>query len=384
MPHLSIDIFCRVVDNLGDIGVSWRLAKQLASEHGVSVRYIVDNLEVFQKFAPDCNLLELCGDTQELTKSGRINTSWICEGVSVLPWREDLLKLVYKDTVQVVLETFGGGLPEHVISLMLVKPTTWLDIQYLSAEDWVPRFHAIPSFHPSSNLERTLFFPGFSTTTGGLLRETKLLAQRDKFQGDVAAQNFWRAQLGLPDLNPDVIDASFFSYADASVDAFVEAVRNSPRPVRIFLTAGVDPILSQHLKDESYGLHVYQLPFLSQIDYDRLLWTCSINFVRGEDSWARAIWAGRPFLWHIYRQENNTHFRKLSAFLKVYTAQMGQNSGDSIEKLMFLWNEGESKNFTPFAALESWTEEARNFANQVANQTDLAARILEYVQQRQS
>ena len=384
MPHPSVDIFCRVVDNLGDIGVSWRLAKQLSSEYGVTVRYIVDNLEVFQKFAPDCNLLELCGDTQELIKSGKIDTSRICEGVSVLPWRDDLLRLVYKDTAQVVLETFGGGLPEHVLSLMSVKPTKWLDIQYLSAEDWVPRFHAIPSFDPSSNLERTLFFPGFGTATGGLLREEKLLALRDEFQGDVVAQDSWRAKFGLPTVNPEVIDTSLFCYADASGDAFIDAVKKSPRPVRIFLTAGVDPIISQRLKDESNGLNVYQVPFLSQVDYDRLLWSCNINFVRGEDSWIRAIWSGRPFLWHIYRQENNTHFRKLSAFLGVYAAQMGQTAGASIEKLMFLWNEGESKNFTPFAALESWTKESWNFACQIANQTDLATRILEYVRQRQS
>ena len=32
------DIFCRVVDNLGDVGVSWRLARQVAREHGKRVR----------------------------------------------------------------------------------------------------------------------------------------------------------------------------------------------------------------------------------------------------------------------------------------------------------------------------------------------------------
>ncbi|MBY0444112.1 MAG: elongation factor P maturation arginine rhamnosyltransferase EarP, partial [Burkholderiales bacterium] len=36
------DIFCRVIDNYGDIGVCWRLARQLSFEHGFAVRLMVD------------------------------------------------------------------------------------------------------------------------------------------------------------------------------------------------------------------------------------------------------------------------------------------------------------------------------------------------------
>ena len=35
-----------------------------------------------------------------------------------------------------------------------------------------------------------------------------------------------------------------------------------------------------------------ELPWLTQPDYDRLLWSADLNFVRGEDSLVRAIWAG--------------------------------------------------------------------------------------------
>ena len=40
----SWDLFCRVVDNYGDIGVAWRLARQLVREHALDVRLFVDAL----------------------------------------------------------------------------------------------------------------------------------------------------------------------------------------------------------------------------------------------------------------------------------------------------------------------------------------------------
>ncbi|WP_157072023.1 elongation factor P maturation arginine rhamnosyltransferase EarP, partial [Cupriavidus sp. HPC(L)] len=44
MTIRSWDIFCTVIDNFGDIGVCWRLARQLAQEHGHAVRLWVDDL----------------------------------------------------------------------------------------------------------------------------------------------------------------------------------------------------------------------------------------------------------------------------------------------------------------------------------------------------
>ena len=68
------------------------------------------------------------------------------------------------------------------------------------------------------------------------------------------------------------------------------------------------------------ALTVRVLPFVPQDDYDRLLWACDVNFVRGEDSFVRAQWAGQPFLWHIYLQDENLHHVKLRAFLQRYAA----------------------------------------------------------------
>jgi uncharacterized repeat protein (TIGR03837 family) len=40
-----------------------------------------------------------------------------------------------------------------------------------------------------------------------------------------------------------------------------------------------------------------------------------LNLVRGEDSFVRAQWAGKPFVWHIYPQHDDAHHAKLEAFM---------------------------------------------------------------------
>ena len=51
----NCDIFCSVIDNYGDIGVCWRLARQLAHEHGLSVRLWTDDLASFARFCPEAD-----------------------------------------------------------------------------------------------------------------------------------------------------------------------------------------------------------------------------------------------------------------------------------------------------------------------------------------
>ncbi|MBA2674559.1 elongation factor P maturation arginine rhamnosyltransferase EarP, partial [Ramlibacter sp.] len=62
-------------------------------------------------------------------------------------------------------------------------------------------------------------------------------------------------------------------------------------------------------------LGIQFLPLMPQPEYDHLLWSCDLNFVRGEDSLVRALWAGRPFVWQIYPQDDGAHHAKLDAFL---------------------------------------------------------------------
>ncbi len=86
------------------------------------------------------------------------------------------------------------------------------------------------------------------------------------------------------------------------------------------------------------ALTLHAIPFLAQDDYDRLLWACDVSFVRGEDSFVRAQWAARPFVWHIYPQAENAHRRKLDAFLDLYAASLDGAPAAGVRGLWHAWN----------------------------------------------
>ncbi len=358
----SIDIFCRVVDNYGDIGVCWRLARQLAAERGWAARLIVDDLAAFARLRPG---VQQNAAVQEI------------EGVIVLRWDEATLPALYGASGRAVIEAFACDLPDFVVEKMIkaAPAPVWIDLEYLSAEDWVETRHAHPSVHPTNGLMKTLFFPGFTERTGGLVREDGLARDRDAFQADTGAQNEWRARWDLPPLDPAILDISLFCYPAAPVPALLQALAG--KPVRLFVPAGAAP-----LPDVRPGF-VHETPFLPQPGYDRLLWTCGLNFVRGEDSLVRALWAGRPLVWDIYKQEKAAHIPKLAAFLACYKAGMAAQDAESLAQFTLMWNQsprcGEA--FTAFyESLPALSVHARDWAARQEKTSDLATRLLRFIE----
>lgn len=299
------DIFCKVVDNFGDIGVCWRLAKQLHQEYNVQIKLFVDHLPTAAK------ILTNIVDSREQQ----------FQGVTVIRWDDNTSFDVAAD---VVIETFACGLPAAYLSLMN-KQTVWVNVDYLSAEAWVPTFHGLNGKHRETALTRHFYFPGFNDKTGGLLREQNLMTNRDAFQASQALQqDFWRS-LMIAHHSYDLI-ISLFHYQDAPVDALLQSLAGGEQSVMVVMPLNhhmptsllgyTDFVVGDCITVGALTLHV--LPFLTQDDYDRLLWVCDINFVRGEDSWVRAIFAGKPFVWQPYWQEDNAHLLKLNAFLASF------------------------------------------------------------------
>lgn len=365
----SCDIFCNVIDNYGDIGVSWRLARQLANEYGIRVRLIVDDLASFAKLCPDA---DPALETQR------------CCGVEVRLWRENFSGVVPAD---LVIDAFGCALPPSYLAAMTAQ-TVWINLEYLSAEGWVEGCHRLPS--PKPPLTRYFFFPGFTKKTGGLLLERDLLARRDAFYADSAQQqSFWQT-VGIEPPAPDTLKISMFAYendalrdlfdgwagGDRQVLCLVPEGRIQPQVVRYFGAEGIDYMRG--------NLRVRVLPFVEQQKYDELLWACDVNFVRGEDSCARAQWAGKPFVWQIYPQQDAVHWDKLQAFLDLYDAGLSAAAKAAVHGLWRTWNGDPRERATAWnsfaAALAELKPHAMAWAQELS-ENNLALNLLDFCQE---
>ena len=302
------DVFCRVVDNYGDIGIAWRLARQLALDGRREVRVIVDRVDVFARIEPT-------------VANGRVS-----KGVAITAWsvceRED------GPVAAVVVELLGCGLPPRYLDAMVrtaaSTPVVWIDFEHLSAEAWVPGFHGLPSPHAVLPLTKHFFYPGFGPRTGGLLVEPGIDERRVAFlaSGEAVAA-FW-TRLGLAPPNADERRLALFAYPDAPVDALVRS-----------LGAGWTALVPGGTTDAT----TRAIPFVDQDDFDRLLWLCDVNFVRGEDSFVRAQVAGKPFVWQIYRQADAVHLGKLAAFEALYEADLPTDAADAQRAMWAAWND---------------------------------------------
>lgn len=320
MAWLSFDIFCRVVDNYGDIGVCWRLARRLAAmpEHHL-VRLWVDDMGAFSRIEPRASAA----------------SSPVIDGVDIVHWTSSPPNLTPH---AVVVEAFACDPPPAFVTRMVEQRSLWINLEYLSAESWVESCHALPS-QQANGLRKAFFFPGFTVKTGGLLREPTLLAERDAWLADRALRDGLLRKVGLPEAHIAELQAGaqqilLFAYPQAPAGVLLEVLTNRATPSVLLVPTGVCPDLPRGQHGATY---VHDMPFVDQRDFDRLLWSSDLNCVRGEDSLVRALWAGKPLLWHIYPQTDGAHMTKLDAWL------VRSPFKSPVAELMRAWNHGDSQ-----------------------------------------
>ena len=380
MAALKLDIFCHVVDNLGDIGVCWRFCKALVRDQGCYVRLLVDDFNAFATLEP---MLDKTRDIQFI------------DGVELFRWDTASIKHHYNGCGDVVIEAFACTLPDKVVALMMqaaVAPV-WIDLEYMSAEPWIDTHHAVVSAHPTAGMNKTLFFPGFTERSGGLTREKGLLEARVAFQANEAAQERWRTRVGIPARTDGMIDVSLFCYGVSPVEKLLAGLRASGRLIRLMIPAGVavEPLTcfmgckpEPGLVVQKDNLSFHNLTFLTQDDYDRLLWSCDLNFVRGEDSLVRSVWAGNPLVWDIYKQDKAAHMPKLTAFHDHYWGGLSPECREILDFFSVMWNEGgRQDDDLPaerlLACLPVIQEHARRRSLEQAGQEDLATRLVTFI-----
>ena len=276
---------------------------------------------------------------------------------------------------------------------MTQQQSIWINLEYLSAESWVGDFHAKPSPHPTLAITKHFYFPGFKNDTGGLIREHSLIARRDAFLNSKIDQTkFWQA-LGIKnDIEKDSIKISLFCYPQANINQLLLALSATNQPSSIFLpfNGSIDTLSSiftdfkqvnaNTLRLESITVHL--LPFLSQSDYDHLLWACDLNFVRGEDSWIRAIWASKPFIWQPYIQTEDTHIKKMQAFLEVYSCEATNEIKSTLLDAHLTWSNASISDTNHLTRLVQNLPKLHSYTKQQADilstLPDLATKLLSF------
>jgi hypothetical protein len=397
---MQADVFCRVVDNFGDIGVTWRLARQLQREHNWSIRLWVDDLKSFQR-------LEARVDLQALQQ--------VIEHIEIIHWGDPAPDLI---PYPIVLCSFSCDLPATYIAQLHQRPALWLHLEYLSAETWIEGCHGLPSLR-GDGLSSYFFFPGFNSRTGGLLREHELLTRRDIWQKDPGAQRRMLERLDVsaqaltawqpcveqrratashstaltlqseacdssllprPDLQPARL-LTLFCYPHAPVAQLLEALCAEPRASVVVIPEGVAPELATGRLGPFKQVYLERIPFVSQPEYDQLLWMADLNFVRGEDSVVRALWAGKPLVWQIYPQTEGTHLVKLEAWLEM------SGLAPEFKTLQRSWNADSAGNTNLTAsfshmldqdAYAQWSGHTLALSHQLAQGTDFAQALHDF------
>jgi uncharacterized repeat protein (TIGR03837 family) len=358
MGGLHWDMFCHVVDNYGDIGVCWRLAADLAAR-GDRVRLWVDDASALGWMAP----------------AG-------APGVEVRAWpAADDTGIAPADAV---IEAFGCHLPAGFVQAMAARrpAPVWINLEYLSAEDYVERSHRLPSPQlagPGRGLTKHFFYPGFTARTGGLIREADLDARLRAF--DAAA---WRRTHGIAPAAGERC-ASLFCYANPALPALLDAL--AATPTLLLVTPG--PAAQQvrallGTAGRRGALRVHYLPALTQLDYDHLLWSCDLNLVRGEDSFVRAQWAGRPFLWQIYPQHDGVHADKLTAFDDRFLAGAPDALAADVRMAMAAWNglaPADRLRLPAWSAQAPWAAHCRAWRERLRALPELAAGLQAFVRE---
>jgi uncharacterized repeat protein (TIGR03837 family) len=361
--RLHWDIFCHVVDNLGDIGVCWRLSADLAAR-GQQVRLWIDQPEPLRWMAPGA--LE-----------GRV------PGVQVIVWTTPMASeaMAHWTPGEVWIEAFGcDPTPEcalHLADKMAQggAAPVWINLEYLSAEPYVERNHRLPSpvmAGPLKGLTKWFFYPGFTTATGGLLREPNLAQRQAAFNAAGWLREQHRAAAAARSV-------SLFCYEPPALAEMLHSAGEDPQLSDWLVTPGRSAQAVAVLPTPGPACRLLALQPLPQCEFDHLLWACDLNFVRGEDSLVRAIWAGQPFVWQIYPQQDDAHHTKLDAFLTWLDAPA------SLRRFHRHWNgidRAESGVWPGWVVVDGWRDCVRAARARLLAQPDLSQQLIGFVTEK--
>jgi uncharacterized repeat protein (TIGR03837 family) len=399
----DLDILCKVVDNFGDIGVVYRLAKSLSQlPEAPRIRLIVDKLDAFAALAPSVHV------------KASFQTVY---GWDIYPWSgagvAEARRAFTLRPARIIIECFACGRPDWLEELIFdpqAEASLIVDLEHLTAEAYAEEFHRLPSLTRSSTVRKAMFFPGFSPKTGGLLMDRDFLLSLERAGSDPGRTGLRRELLaGLPAPLEEVAEPdrgarpaleerfwiSVFGYERDYGRAVADlAAFGRERPLLALAAAGKSQACFRGAWEEAgRPFPLLGLPFLPQETWDSLVAACDFSIVRGEDSWSRAALSGRPFLWQAYPQEGRHQLVKVQAFLdrlRPYVAAPGGTGGafPALEALYLAFNDRESDGSGErggerlLPVLEAYSEILpgfRAFSASLAGNPDLAVNLVTFL-----
>ncbi|NNM67431.1 MAG: elongation factor P maturation arginine rhamnosyltransferase EarP [Spirochaetales bacterium] len=377
---MLIDVFCRIIDNLGDAAVVGRLARGLVLCDGsLRVRLFFSGVETFTALVPETLPQIRFWDVEKSRNDP-----------DAAPGDADVLIEAFGESPpDWYQEAFRGG------RLSALKCRLVLHLEYLTAEAWAQEYHLLPSPTGVPGVEKYFFVPGFSERTGGVfldpeflkLKSQRMLLRRaleQRWTPGVAEKSLWLLVFSYEhDYSSFWKDLADWSLSNDQTAVVFSASGRSAEGVRSsFQSIAAHP--------GTKNIRLQELPFLPQTAFDALLLACDFLIVRGEDSWVRAVLSGKPFLWHAYLQADAHQRVKVDAFLAV-----AKPFFKGKEDLFEAWSrEFRSLNDRRY---DSWTEPARErygillerrveleavleqFADWVENHLNLERSLLEFI-----
>ncbi|EHO78607.1 hypothetical protein HMPREF9942_00678 [Fusobacterium animalis F0419] len=340
----SIDIFCQVIDNYGDVGVAYRLAREFKRVYpNKKLRFVINQIE-------ELNLIR---------KS---------ENIEVILYK-DISKI--ENSADLIIESFGCEIPKEYMDKALKKSKLIINLEYFSAEKWVDDFHLQESFL-GGNLKKNFFIPGLSEKSGGILLDNEFLERKKKVE---ANKEYYLEKFGIKE-KYDLI-GSVFSY-EKNFDSLIEELKKLDKKVILLILS--EKTQKNFIKYFDNGnnydkIKFVKLPFFTYDKYEELLALCDFNLVRGEDSFVRALLLGKPFLWHIYPQDENTHIKKLESFLEKYCS-----NNKELKQTFINYNINKddfSYFFKNFKEIEKYN---KNYANYLIKNCNLMEKLINFIE----
>jgi uncharacterized repeat protein (TIGR03837 family) len=365
----SLDIFCHVVDNFGDIGVVYRLAKEFkAAFPGITIRVFVDDYKILCCIQPRIDI------QKRIQEYG---------GVVYVDWAlldEDFIR--QSGTADVLIEAFGCDIPEMVLEAASKRKTVIINLEYLSAEKWVEGYHRKESLLGRGELRKYFFMPGFTKNTGGVIIDTLVESKRHDFAHNRSGffKNFFTPFDGFLEIEKNLLWGTIFTY-EYCFEILLDALKTIPK--RIFLLVFDVKSINSMMRafqtkkagKVSDSLFCYEntvialMPFQPQSLYDELLCVSDFNFVRGEDSLVRAVLSGKPFIWNAYAQENNYQQVKIKAFLEAFQPYFDEeHTYLRFHDMLMSFNDRESR--LPFQCMQERFEWFFNDLNKINRATE--------------